>query len=172
MAEFQHNLWAPWRMEYIDSLGGPKQDTCFLCDAREHPEADAGNLVLWRGAQTLVLLNRFPYASGHTLIAPLAHVGDLDMLDDATLLDLVQWTRRVRRVLEAGLRAEGFNIGINLGRCAGAGLPGHLHIHVVPRWSGDTNFMPVLGNARVMPQALEATRAAILRASDQVDFRS
>lgn len=157
-------------MEYIDSLGGPKADTCFLCDAREHPEADVANLVLWRSAQTLVLLNRFPYASGHTLIAPLAHVGDLDILDEATLLDLVQWTRRVRRVLEAGLRAEGFNIGVNLGRCAGAGLPGHLHIHVVPRWSGDTNFMPVLGNARVMPQALEATRAAILRAADQVDF--
>ena len=165
MTDSHKNLWAPWRMEYIHSLGDGSNDECFLCRTRTQTEQDAENLVLWRSSAVLVLLNRFPYASGHTLIAPSTHVASLDECDDAVLLELMQSTRDVRRVLETSLQAQGFNIGINLGRCAGAGLPGHLHIHVVPRWAGDTNFMAVLGDATVMPQSLVEVRRLFLDAA-------
>lgn len=160
MADFQNNLWAPWRMEYIDGLGG--DDACFLCRAFENPQDDAKNFVLWRREHTLAVLNRWPYSSGHVLVAPRLHVPQPEDLPDDVLLDLMRATRDAKRVLQAALGAQGFNIGINLGRCAGAGLPDHLHQHVVPRWGGDTNFMPVLSDAKVMPQSLEAVRDLFL----------
>lgn len=163
MSEAQRNLWAPWRMEYIDGLAD--EAGCFLCRALASPAEDEKNLVLWRSPATLVLLNRFPYSSGHLLVAPAAHVGGLEQLSDEVLLELLHRTRDAKRVLEAGLRAQGFNIGLNLGRCAGAGLPDHVHLHVVPRWGGDTNFMPVIGDVKVIPQALAATRQALLEAA-------
>ncbi len=160
----QQNLWAPWRMEYIGGLG-TEADGCFLCRAVAHPEDDAGAYVLWRGPATITLLNRFPYSSGHVLIAPLAHVAEPEDLPDAVLLEIMQRTRDAKRVLQRALAAQGFNIGMNLGHCAGAGLPGHLHQHVVPRWPGDTNFMAVLADAKVIPQSLAEVRRLFLAAS-------
>lgn len=167
MAEGQENLWAPWRMEYIEALG-QRDEGCFLCRARDNPAADEADFVLWRGPRTLVILNRFPYSSGHTLVAPLVHAAEPEELPDDVLLELMQQARDAKRALHAALGAQGFNIGINLGRCAGAGLPGHLHVHVVPRWGGDTNFMPVLGGVKVIPQALAETRRVILNAAAEL----
>ncbi|MEW6252746.1 MAG: HIT domain-containing protein [Planctomycetota bacterium] len=160
MSAFQHNLWAPWRMEYIDSLG--TGEACFLCRAVADMADDESNHVLWRGAQTIALLNRFPYSCGHVLIAPRGHVGELEELPDAVLLELMQWTRDVKRVLQTAMHAQGFNIGLNLGHCAGAGLPEHVHVHVVPRWNGDVNFMAVLGDVKVIPQSLVNVRLLLL----------
>jgi ATP adenylyltransferase len=171
MADTHKNLWAPWRMEYIAGLGTGQNDGCFLCRAYATPQCDEADYVLWRRPRSLVILNRFPYASGHTLIAPAAHVAGLEDLPDDVLLELMQQTRDVKRVLQETLHAQGFNIGINLGHCAGAGLPGHLHIHVVPRWGGDTNFMAVLGEVTVIPQALAATRRLFLETAERLGCR-
>lgn len=162
MSDFQKNLWAPWRMEYIAGLGPGGDDGCFLCQVIGTPQEDEQNNVLWRSARTLVLLNLFPYSSGHVLVTPTAHLAEPEDLSDEVLLELMQRTRDAKRVLQAALAAQGFNIGLNLGRCAGAGLPGHLHLHVVPRWSGDINFMAVLGDVKVMPQSLVEVRHLFL----------
>lgn len=160
MTDYQANLWAPWRMEYIAGLRPGEPGGCFLCQAFASPQDDGQNNVLWRSAETLVMLNRFPYNSGHVLVAPRLHVGQPEELPDQTLLELMRRVCEAKRVLESALGAQGFNIGINLGRCAGAGLPEHVHVHIVPRWSGDTNFMPVLGDVKVIPQSLQAVRVA------------
>ena len=162
MSDFQKNLWAPWRMEYIAGLGPGGDDGCFLCQVVEKPQEDESNHVLWRSPRTLVLLNLFPYSSGHVLVAPTTHLAEPEDLPDDLMLELMQRTRDAKRVLQAALAAQGFNIGINLGRCAGAGLPGHLHVHVVPRWNGDINFMAVLGDVKVMPQSLDEVRRLFL----------
>jgi ATP adenylyltransferase len=143
-------------MEYIGQLNEPKGG-CFLCRARETPQEDEKNFVLLRGEHCFVILNRFPYSSGHMLIAPYAHTGNLDAVDDQTMLEMMQLLRKMRHLLERAFNAEGFNVGINLGHCAGAGLPDHLHMHIVPRWSGDTNFMSVLDGVRVIPEAIDRT---------------
>lgn len=155
MAEFSRNLWAPWRMQYIEALSEPREEGCFLCQYHERPQNDESNHVLWRNDKTLVVLNRFPYSSGHLLVSPTAHVARLEDLPDDTLLELILRIRDAKRVVESALKAQGFNIGMNLGHCAGAGLPEHLHWHVVPRWGGDTNFMPVLDDIKVVPEALD-----------------
>jgi ATP adenylyltransferase len=164
MAEFQQNLWAPWRMEYIESLHA-RTPGCFLCQYAEHPAADERNLVVWRGPRTLVLLNRFPYSNGHALVTPLRHVAGLDGLTPDELLELICRVRDVQQALTQALGAQGFNIGFNMGACAGAGLPDHVHAHVVPRWAGDVNYMAVLADVKVMPQALERTMTALREAS-------
>lgn len=165
MTDFQKNLWAPWRMEYIGDIEASAAEGCFLCRAFASPRDDELNHVLWRSAQTLVVLNRFPYSSGHVLVAPAVHAAQPEDLPDQVLLELMRRTRDAKRVLEAALGAQGFNIGLNLGRCAGAGLPDHLHLHVVPRWNGDTNFMPVLGDTKVIPQSLVEVRRLFLSAA-------
>jgi len=165
--EFKTNIWSPWRMEYIESLAGP-EGGCFLCRARDEPAADAANYVLWRGRRAMAILNRFPYTGGHSLVAPLAHVAGLEDLDEPTLLEIFAMVRDLRAVLARAIRAEGFNVGLNLGRCAGAGLPGHLHVHIVPRWPGDTNFMAVLGDVRVIPVALGKLRTQLLEAGEEL----
>lgn len=141
-------------MDYIDSLA-EGQDDCFLCRYRDQPDHDEKNLVLWRGGRALALLNRFPYTGGHSMVAPLNHVGALSELDPETMREMMELLRDLQQVLAQAVRAQGFNIGMNVGRCAGAGLPGHLHVHIVPRWQGDTNFMTVFGGARVISQALD-----------------
>lgn len=151
------HLWAPWRLEYIQ---GPQPEACFLCAAAA-AEDDAAALVVARDARGFVLLNRFPYNAGHAMIVPYRHRGRLEDLDDAELLDLMRQTDRTVRVLERVLGAAGCNIGLNLGRAAGAGVEDHLHIHVVPRWVGDTNFMPVLADTKVLPEHLQATRTRL-----------
>ena len=153
--ERQANLWAPWRMEYIASLGDD-DDGCFLCRYRDDEAHDEPNLVLWRARRCFAVMNRFPYTGGHMLISPLDHVADLADLDVEVLGEMMGLLRDAQRVLQHVVRAQGFNIGMNVGRCAGAGLPGHLHMHLVPRWQGDTNFMAVFGQVRVIPETLAA----------------
>jgi ATP adenylyltransferase len=166
-ADRKANIHAPWRMEYIHQLGG-KPDGCFLCAAHSAVGQEDQTLLLWRSPRCLVVLNRFPYTGGHLLIAPIPHKGELDDLDSQTLTEMMELARDCTKILTHVLKAGGFNVGINLGRCAGAGLPGHLHLHVVPRWSGDTNFMSVLGDIRVIPQALAELRQQLLAAGAEL----
>jgi len=149
------NLYAPWRMEYI---AGPEQPGCLFCRVREAPaDHDRANLVVHRTDDALVMLNKFPYNSGHLLVAPGAHVGSLADLDDEQTLAVMRLVRRSLAVLERVMHPEGFNVGVNLGQVAGAGIPGHVHAHVVPRWGGDTNFLPVLGEVKVINEHLDRT---------------
>jgi ATP adenylyltransferase len=149
-------LWAPWRLSYVAQPSKPKPtDECFICRGLAAAD-DRANLVARRGRLSCVVLNRFPYNNGHLLIAPLAHKGRLDELTPDELLDLQETLRRMVTVLERMMSPDGFNVGLNLGRAAGAGLPGHLHWHVVPRWDGDTNFMPVVADVKVIAQSLDA----------------
>ncbi|MBM4034137.1 MAG: HIT domain-containing protein [Planctomycetes bacterium] len=152
-------LWAPWRMGYILE---PRKDGCFLCEALASKE-DERNLVLERRERCFSIFNRYPYNNGHLLVAPNAHKGDLAELDDADLAALMQLTRDSQQLLAKTVNPHGFNIGMNLGTCAGAGVPGHLHVHIVPRWNGDTNFMPVIGGAKVVVQSLEALYGLLRR---------
>jgi ATP adenylyltransferase len=149
------NLYAPWRMEYI---AGQAEPGCLFCRVREAPEADdRRNLVVHRAAGALAMLNKFPYNSGHLMVAPRAHVGSLADLDDEQTVALMRLVRRSLAALENVMRPEGFNVGVNLGRVAGAGIPDHVHVHIVPRWNGDTNFLPVLGEVKVVNEHLERT---------------
>ena len=147
------NLWSPWRYKYIKGLGD--KGGCFICDYLEHPEKDEENFVLWRSERCIVLFNRFPYNNGHLLIAPNRHIGDLSGAEDDELMELVKLTRDSQKALSAAISPHGFNVGMNFGRCAGAGIPEHMHIHIVPRWDGDTNFMHVCSDTDVISQGLE-----------------
>lgn len=158
MGETNKNLWAPWRLEYVKSLAGENDAGCFLCNYAQTPDSDRDNLVIWRTERCLTLFNRFPYANGHLLIAPQAHQAELHDLDEPTLHELIDLTRDAQRLLREATCCHGSNVGMNFGKCAGAGLPGHLHIHIVPRWDGDINFMTVLSDTRVIPQSIEALR--------------
>ncbi len=165
MAEQSNNLWAPWRMEYIRSFSDEaKEEGCFLCRYFEQTDRDRDNHVIWRGQSAFVVMNRFPYTNGHLLVALADHKGDLTDLTDDEMMEMSRLTRHSVRVLRERVNPDGFNVGYNIGRCAGAGLPGHLHLHVVPRWSGDTNFMPVIGDVRVMPDALDTLYAELMAA--------
>ncbi|MCX7886789.1 MAG: HIT domain-containing protein [Verrucomicrobiae bacterium] len=150
-------LWAPWRIRYIKQA---KQDGCFLCRKSQQAD-DAVNHILIRDRTCFALLNTYPYNPGHMMIAPYKHTGDLADLAEQELTELILLTRRCQQLLRAVLNPDGFNIGMNFGRVAGAGLEDHLHLHIVPRWNGDTNFMPVLGDVRVIPQALDELYAEL-----------
>jgi ATP adenylyltransferase len=151
-------LWAPWRMAYIT---GPREGGCILCEKAATTD-DRASLVLARGRWTYVLMNLYPYNTGHLLIAPYRHLSRLADCSPDELLDLMRWTQRSEILLREELRADGFNIGVNLGKVAGAGMADHLHLHVVPRWNGDTNFMPVTAETKVMPEQLADTYARLL----------
>lgn len=146
-------LWAPWRIRYIQGLSN-KTSGCFICHNLKNPREDDRNFVLWRTALSVVVLNRFPYNNGHLLIAPARHVGELGDVNDEEMLEMVKLIRESEKLLSLVLKPHGFNIGMNFGRCAGAGLPEHLHIHVVPRWDGDTNFMNVCGDTKIISQSM------------------
>lgn len=161
-------IWAPWRLSYIQSnqkdpaeaakdlkLLPGADPNCFLCQAVADDD-DRSRAVLTRGKTGISLLNRYPYNNGHLLVAPRRHVADLADLAGEEHLEIMQSITRLVGVVGATLNAEGFNVGLNLGHAAGAGLPGHLHWHIVPRWSGDTNFMPSVAGVKVIPQSLEA----------------
>lgn len=154
----REQLWAPWRLNYIlqpkDASTPGKDDGCFFCRYRDNPAQDADNYVLARTAYSLIVFNRFPYNNGHLLIAPLAHKAGLSDLSEAELIDGTKQLQRMTAALQSVLTPDGFNVGLNLGKAAGAGVPGHLHWHIVPRWNGDTNFMAVLGDVNVIPQSL------------------
>lgn len=162
----QDRLWAPWRLDYITSAASLPPtplpaDTCFICQGLAATD-DPAHLIAHRTPHSVVLLNKYPYNNGHLLVAPLHHVASLDELDDATLLDLQHTLRLMQQHLDRIMKPDGYNIGLNLGRVAGAGLPGHLHWHIVPRWNGDTNFMPVLAQTKVISQSLEAFYALLV----------
>jgi ATP adenylyltransferase len=146
------NLWAPWRAEYIQGLS--KSSDCFICDDLKKPQDDDANLVLWRCDKSIVVMNRFPYNNGHLLIAPARHISDLEEAGDEELLELTRLIRESKKALSLTINPHGFNVGMNFGRCSGAGLPGHLHIHIVPRWDGDTSFMNVCTDTNVVSQSL------------------
>jgi ATP adenylyltransferase len=148
-------LWAPWRLEYVQNAD--KQDGCFFCAAAAADD-DAGHLVVHRGERAFVLLNKFPYASGHLLVAPYRHGVNFGDLDEAEALEIHRLGTQGLDALTSTYGPEGFNLGWNIGRIAGAGIPDHGHLHVVPRWAGDTNFMPVLADVRVIPEHLLTTR--------------
>jgi ATP adenylyltransferase len=147
-------LWAPWRLEYIQQAD--EQEGCIFCRALEAD--DETGLVVHRGRVTFTLLNRFPYASGHLMVAPYRHVGEFTDLRDDEVLEIHRLTSQGMGVLAQVYGPQGFNIGWNLGRIAGAGVTDHVHLHLVPRWAGDTNFMPVLADVKVMPEHLAETR--------------
>ena len=155
-------LWAPWRLPYIVSTDRPRSGGCFLCEyAAAGNENDAANYVLAKTEQAIVVLNRYPYNNGHILIAPQQHKGCISELTDAESLECQQWIQRLVVLIRRLMTADGFNVGLNLGKVAGAGLPGHMHWHIVPRWFGDTNFMPVIAGIPVIPQSLDALYALL-----------
>ncbi len=146
-------LWAPWRLEYIT---GEKTEGCIFCEFPKRDE-DQKHLILHRGRQAFVIMNAFPYSNGHLLIAPYAHTGSFGDLTDDQNLEMMRLAQASCRILREIARPDGFNIGLNIGTAAGAGIADHVHMHVVPRWNGDTNFMPVLGDVKVIPEALHTT---------------
>lgn len=145
-------LWAPWRMAYILSS---REKGCFLCDIIQG-NADRKNLVLRRGEFCALVLNRYPYNNGHLMVAPYRHVDNLGVMSDGERSELLALAAAACAALKKAMRPDGFNIGLNLGVSAGAGLKDHLHLHIVPRWEGDTNFMPVIAGVKVIPQSLDA----------------
>ncbi len=171
-------LWAPWRMAYIaEDIAAAKEReslpnvvvstdadaACFICQAIHDPNHDRQRYVVRRTERTITVLNKFPYNNGHLLVAPVRHRGRLDELERNEKLELIDEIDRWTLILEREMRPDGFNIGLNLGRSAGAGLPGHLHWHIVPRWNGDTNYITTIGGAKVIPQALEALWTILTR---------
>jgi len=155
-------LWAPWRARYV--TGAIDADPgCIFCQ-KLNDTRDAANYVLVRTERCFVLLNLYPYNNGHLLVAPKRHVADITDLTGAEMQELMEVTAWMVRLERRAMRPHGFNVGVNLGRVAGAGIPGHFHIHIVPRWDGDTSFMPVLGEVKVISEALEDTYAKLKRA--------
>lgn len=157
------NLWAPWRIKYVQGLS--KSGECFICYNLRNSQEDDKNLVLWRTGLSIVILNQFPYNNGHLLITPIRHVAELSEASDEELLELVKLVRESQKTLSAVLKPHGFNVGMNFGRCTGAGLPEHLHIHVVPRWDGDTNFMNVCSDTKVISQSLTELHSQLKQVS-------
>ena len=154
-------LWAPWRMQYI---GAEQKAGCLFDRVIEHPDDEDARLVVWRPEGAIVLLNKFPYNPGHSLVAPTKHVASLEDLDDAQTADLMRAVRRTITVLRQTMSPHGFNVGVNIGREAGAGIPHHVHFHVVPRWNGDTNFMAVIDDVKIVNEALGQTAEKLRRA--------
>jgi ATP adenylyltransferase len=156
------NVWAPWRIEYILA---PRDESCFLCDMFGASD-DARNHLLHRGTTCAVVMNRYPYTGGHLMVCPYRHIAQLADLTREERIELMDLTERSVRILTAEMKPQGFNVGYNLGHAAGAGLRDHLHQHIVPRWVGDTNFMPVLADVTVVPQALDDLYARLKPAFD------
>jgi ATP adenylyltransferase len=156
-------LWAPWRATYIL---GPKEEGCLLCRISQQ-KRDRENLVLWRGRLCLVMLNRYPYNSGHLMVVPHRHEKDLEGLDDGEAMEMMELARKSIITLKNAMKPQGFNLGINLGDIAGAGVAGHVHLHIVPRWKGDTNFMPVAADTKVISQGLDETFNTLRKAWSQ-----
>jgi ATP adenylyltransferase len=151
-------LWAPWRMEYI--LNENKEDGCIFClKGKENLEE---RFILYLGERALVMMNKYPYINGHLLVAPTKHVPTLDALEAEEVLSLINLVNHSLEILKKTMNPEGFNVGLNLGKVAGAGVENHLHFHLVPRWNGDTNFMTVFGDVRVIPEHMEQTHSRLL----------
>ena len=147
------HLWSPWRLAYV--TGGARSDGCVFCDAQR--DGDAESLIVFRGAAAFVILNLFPYNNGHLMVVPNRHIGSLAAATREELCEMTELTQRAEVALTEAFQPHGLNVGINLGKPAGAGILDHLHIHVVPRWNGDTNFMTIVGQTRVLPEELPQT---------------
>jgi ATP adenylyltransferase len=154
-------LWAPWRMQYI---GGEQRPGCLFERVIENPDDEDAKLVVWRPQGAIVILNKFPYNPGHAMVAPIVHKGSLEELDDSETADMMRAVRHTITVLRAVMKPDGFNAGVNIGRAAGAGIPDHVHFHIVPRWNGDTNFMAVIDDVKVVNEALDETAAKLKQA--------
>jgi ATP adenylyltransferase len=154
-------LWTPWRYRYIADAA--KDDRCIFCDALAAKD-DSKTHIVFRGEKNFIILNRYPYTSGHVMIVPYAHVADLSAADPGTLAEMMTIAQRVQSALERAYHPQGYNLGMNLGRSAGAGVTGHLHLHVLPRWAGDANFMTVVGETRVEPEDLSTTDEKLRKA--------
>ncbi|HLN97250.1 MAG TPA: HIT domain-containing protein [Pyrinomonadaceae bacterium] len=152
-------LWSPWRYDYIASGGAadPGANGCIFCSLRDDPDRDEANFVIHRAGHNFVVLNIYPYISGHLLIVPYEHVGELDAAAKQTTDELMDLTKRCETALRAAYQPAGFNIGMNLGKAAGAGIVDHIHIHILPRWPGDSNFISTVGETRVIPEDLATT---------------
>lgn len=150
-------LWSPWRHEYIATAESKLAAGCIFCEAQNNPADDEKNLVLYRGSHNFVILNRYPYISGHLMISPNEHLGELDAAGKETTDEMMDLAKRCQSALREVYKPNGFNLGMNLGRAAGAGVADHFHLHIMPRWSGDTNFMSTVGETRVLPEDLQTT---------------
>ncbi len=164
-------IWAPWRLSYIkEATKGENRDGCFICKAvNESPEKDAENLLLHKGKYSLVILNRYPYNTGHLMVCPVRHTGDFTSLRKEELEEIDETLKKVLKVLKRAFNPEGFNIGLNLGKVSGGSVDTHIHYHVVPRWLGDTNFMPVISGVKVIPQSLSETYSILKEFWDRLD---
>ena len=147
-------LWTPWRYQYVSQPGA--NPACIFCEALKRKD-DAETLVLFRGRLNFILLNRYPYTTGHSMIAPYEHVGELERAAPETLAEMMELAQRLQRACAAEYKPEGYNLGMNLGKIAGAGVADHLHLHVLPRWAGDTSFMTTVGETRLEPEDLSTT---------------
>ena len=152
-------LWSPWRSEYVTGGGSPESG-CIFCDHLAADD-DAATHILWRGKHVFVLLNAYPYNTGHVMIAPLRHIAELTEMSHQERAELMDATNRCVTIITEAMAPGGFNVGMNLGSAGGAGIPGHLHMHVVPRWGGDTNFMTTVGETKVLPEMLAGTDAKL-----------
>jgi len=155
-------LWAPWRMSYIAKISDP--GGCFLCAAAADSEHDDDNFVIWRTKHSFCIVNLYPYNNGHLMVVPCRHIGDLPSLSCDERMDLLDGLARTEDLLRKVMKPNGFNIGFNIGKAAGAGVAEHVHAHIVPRWDGDTNFMPVLADVKIVPQALKDLYAQLKEA--------
>ncbi len=154
-------LWTPWRYQYVTQAG--KAEECIFCAAASDTAHDRERLVVHRAARNLVMLNRFPYTSGHVMVVPYEHAPNLEEVADETLGELIRLARRAEKHLRSLYRPDGLNLGFNIGRSAGAGIAEHVHMHVLPRWAGDTSFMTAVGETRVLPEDLETTWTKLQR---------
>ena len=155
-------LWSPWRMKYIENH--EKEEDCIFCNALARTEDNENNLILKRGEKAFVIVNLYPYTSGHIMVAPMAHQPSLELLDPETRAEIMELVSESMVVLKKVYHPQAFNVGANIGEAAGAGVPDHVHMHIVPRWAGDTNFMSTLGETRVLPESLEETYKRIRKA--------
>ena len=161
MANFR--IWAPWRLAYVKDAAKDSEEECIFC-AKPAAEDDEATLIVHRGERCFVILNKFPYTNGHLMVAPYEHIAALQELDAETIAEMMGLAQRGIEALESSYSPHGYNVGCNQGRVAGAGVEHHIHMHVVPRWGGDTNFMPVLGDTRVMNQTLEDSYETVRKA--------
>ncbi|HEV2102837.1 MAG TPA: HIT domain-containing protein [Candidatus Acidoferrum sp.] len=156
-------LWTPWRYQYMAQAAAGQQPECIFCDAVKRNQ-DGETLIVHRAKKSFVILNRFPYTSGHVMIVPYAHVAELHFCEPGALAEMMELAQRIETIFRVGYKPDGMNLGMNLGRAAGAGVAGHLHLHMLPRWIGDSNFMTVTGETRVHPEDLKTTYERLSKA--------
>jgi len=160
-------LWAPWRKNYVVATSTSKHSDCIFCRAVQGSQNE-NNYVVYKSNSSIAMLNKYPYNNGHTMVAPIRHVPSPELLSDEELLDLAKTMNIIISAIRICYNPDGINIGANIGRAAGAGIEGHLHIHIVPRWIGDTNFMAVIAHTKVIPEALEETHSRLIKCIERV----